>query len=459
MNNQFDRRSEEQLRAGMIENFKEEFQDKSHFEEWLNIYKIGGLIRFVLQLVSLVMAATLIAYPSKYFLDSWLIGLPVAVFLLYFLEKVKRTSADVGFRRLLKESRVPPFVLAVALLASGASVVSSVFGAPLFVAEVAPLPVLIDTSGIKQSAEAQKEAATAFWSPQISKAEGKAKDVFKEGNWKGKISGRTKDQKYQHEDQASAFQDSLNSQLAAIEAQLTESLLAADTDNRLTTDGAEQQTASVGFWTAIGCLILEILFYLISFFLVRFRFISSLQLADEAAIRNDPPLMPDPSGEGKRKQETKKRTVSNLETVFGNAAETFGNILNETETIKNETETKQEQPAERPARIVPEQENRNEPAPEQETKTVILNKDVNHGTPTFHKGKKALYYITNKGKSNESVQYYTESEVEKMIRNYSKRLDSARMENKERSVRTNSEKLKTWKVYRKKLASYNPQFA
>jgi hypothetical protein len=93
--NQFDRRSEDQLRAGLIEKFKEEFQDESHFDEWINIYKVGGLIRFVLQLVSLIMAATLIAYPSKYFLDSWLIGLPFAVFLLFFLEKVKRTSADV----------------------------------------------------------------------------------------------------------------------------------------------------------------------------------------------------------------------------------------------------------------------------------------------------------------------------------------------------------------------------
>jgi hypothetical protein len=329
-------------------------------------------------------------------------------------------------------------------LASGASVVSSVFGAPLFVAEVAPVPILIDTAGIKQSAEAQKEAATAFWS---------------EGNWKGKISGRTKDQKYQHEDQASAFQDSLNNQLAAIEAGLIGNLQSANVDNGLTTDGAEAQTASVGFWTAIGCLVLEILFYLISFFLVRFRFISSLQLAGQVAIRrNDPPSTDDPSGKGKRKQQQEqKRTVSNLETVFKDVSGTFGNILNETETKKNETETKQEQAAETSARIVPEQKHRNEAETEQETKTVILNRDINHGTPTVHNGKKALYYITNKGKSTESVKYYTEGEIEKFVKNYSRRLESARTMKSLKSIETNARKLTEWKEFRFKLKHYRPE--
>lgn len=456
--NHFDRRSEDQLRAGLIKNFAEEFRPKSHFEEWLPIYRTGGVLRFALQLVSLIMAATLIAYPSKYFLDSWLIGLPFAVFVLYFLEKLKRRSADVGFRRYLTENRVPPFVLAVALLASGASIVSSVFGAPLFVAEVTPSPTLIDTAQIKQAAEAQKESALAFWSPQIEKAEGKAKDVFKEGNWKGKISGRTKTQKFKHENRASALEDSLNNQLANIEAGLIAAIQSANTDNGLTSDGAEAQTATVGFWTAIGCFILEILFYLISFFLVRFRFISSLQLA-EGEGRTDPPSTPDPDEPKKRKKQQKEQkvTVSNLETVFENVSGKFGNILNETKEVGNETETEQEQNAEPSARIVPEQENRNET--EQETKTIILNRDINHGTPTFHKGKKALYYITNKGKPNESVKYYTEGEIEKLIKGYSRRLENARTMKKMKSVKTNSEALANWKVYRKKLADYNPQLA
>ncbi len=455
--NHFDRRSEDQLRAGLIAGFAEEFRPKSHFEEWLPVYRTGQVVRFVLQFISLAFALTLVAYPSKYFLDSWLIGLPFAVFLLLCLEFIKRKSADVGFKRFLSEGRVSFFVLAGAIITSGLSIILSVFGAPLLVAELAPAPILKDTAIIKQAAEAQKEAAIAFWLPQIEKAEGKAKDVFKEGNYKGKISGRTKDQKYEHEDRASDLQDSLNSQLAAIENIFLYDDHCAIIDNRLTTEKADEQTASVGFWTAIGCGVLEILFYLISFFLVRFRFISSLQLAEEADLRKDPPNRPDPN-KGTRKQERKQEPiVSNLETVLQNASETFGNNLNETGTVVNETETEQEQNAEAPARIVLEQEYGNETETEQETKTVILNKDVNHGTPTFHKGKKVLYYITNKGKPSESVKYYTVAEVEKFVKHYSRRLDSARTTKKTKSIQTNSEKLTEWKELRFKLSRYRPK--
>jgi hypothetical protein len=473
MKNQFDEKSDGQLNGQLIESFQEEFRPKSHFEEWLPVYRAGGLLRLLLQAVSLTMAVTLLAYPAKYFFDSWIFGIPPAVLLLIFLEVVKRRSADVGFRRLFTEGKVPGFVLAVALLASGASVVSSVFGTPLFVAEIAPAPVLIDTASIKTAANGQKEAATAFWSPQIEKAEGDAKATFKEGNWKGKISGRTKDQKYSHEKRASGFQDSLNSALAKIDGDLAAGLSGAIGANQLTTDGAAAQTANVGFWTAVACGLLELLFFALSFFLVRFKFISSLQLAENNQ-EADLPVGPNPTPTpGKKKKTERKETVSDLERLqemFPHIAERFGNALNETETAaeteqetrpetRNETGTKQEQPTGNIDWTEGSKDNRSEAETKQETKMTIINKDVNHGTATIRNKKKVIYYVTNKGKSNENIKYYNKSEVEKMVKLYERRLADARTTKNLKSVRTNAERLAEWKRYRVKLHGYQPTFA
>ena len=464
MNNQnknnFDQISEEKARERLIQDFKKEFEPKSHFDEWFGVYRVSTAVRAVLQAISLVCALTLIAYPSKYFLSTtfpgfsaWVPGIIFGSVVLFYLELFKKAAADNAFRRFFAFGRVPAFALVACVLTSGASIVSSVVGGTIVADELAPAPTLIDTSQIVAYYDAKAEQSVAFWSSQIESAEDAAKKTFDEGSWKGKISGRTKIQKYEHEDEARQARQARNETLAKLESEKAATIASAISQNEEAKAEAKDQTANVGFWAAVGCGILEGMFYLISFFVVRFRFVCAEQLGEDAI---DPDLNFPSGGGGRRKH---RRQKPDFVSVGGfSFPKQNGSAINNQVWNGNEAETNRKR-SEGDAHSIEvydgnKSESESEEAQKEQTKTFVLNKDVNDGTPTIKDGKKVLYYVTGKGTKQESVRYYTEADVRRMVGNYERRLRDAKDAKNESSEKTNRRRLAEWRDYQKRLENF-----
>ena len=475
---EFKQRSDEHFARQTIDNFKDELADKPHFEEMYTTYITAKGTAFFLQILSAIFACALVAYPAKHFLGNWWIGVPPAIVLLVVLEVFKYKTANLAFRKIVNKKKLPILLLISGVFISSISITLSTIGNPLLVEEISPPPTLQDTSMMAKSADIQIAALQDYWLPQINKYNQKAKDVHAEGNHDGKIHGRTKDQKYQHEDKESAYQDSLNKHVSQVLAESKSSIANANKENTVTVSESEASTSLIAFWTAIGTFLLELVFYILSYFCVRFKKMSILQDGNSPPSNDSPQSGGNTPNKKRRTTRTKQEqprietevTEEVLEDFFKSKDATLNKVEREREQ-QPRTRTKQEQPTANIEYVDVVEENITQT---EQSKVYVINKDVNHGKVTEDKdGNPVIYYIKNKGKGNEEVKYYSVRQVKDSIRSYTKRVKDARgkvamartmhdkdlLEKRMESLTKNVEQLGKWKGYLGSIQDYKPRYA
>lgn len=305
--NNFVEEYKQQRKEAKKAKLQKKYEVKPFSEEYTALNGISFYSSFLLQVLSLVTAVTLIAYWVKVACNSWVVGFITGGIILFLLELLKRFLVGKAVQGALQFNRYASFAGFFALVFSAASITFSTFGTPIMITEFGAGPTLKDTSTLSINHQNQIASINAFWMPQIEKAEKDAKDTHKKNNWKGVTTRSARPTVLRYQQQAQGYRDSLNNALAIAAKDYKNDVLSVENENKAAIQENKQNKASVGFIFMFVTLGLELLFMLAKGWCEYYDYRTVLEIEKEQEVQQSseeqqPDNVRDINDSGKKKR-------------------------------------------------------------------------------------------------------------------------------------------------------------